>query len=405
MNAPDFVIVGAGITGLSIAAELRRRRAGSILVIEKEDAVGRHASGRNSGILHAGIYYPAGSLKARFCMNGNRRWKEYCREFGLPLVESGKIVVPRTDEQQQQLPLLLERAQANGARVRLVSSAELQEIEPHACPDRPALYSQDTATVDPQAILGHLRATLEKEGVQFRFGDRARLRRGLLRVEGGNVAYGMLVNAAGAHADTLARSFGAARGLVLVPFRGSYRKLRGERAQLVRGNIYPVPDLRNPFLGVHFSRDIHGNVYAGPTAAPVFGREQYGHLPWNPLEALRILTVDAALFLRNAGFRANARAEVARYGRGFFAEARSLLPELAPDDLIRSPKAGIRPQLVDLGRAELIMDFLVEKAERSVHVLNAISPAFTCAPAFAEFLVDEYIVGHGSAAWPVAKRA
>ena len=391
----DYVIAGAGITGLSLARELVLRQAGSILVLDKEPEYGRHASGRNSGILHAGIYYSPGTVRARLCLAGNRRWKDYCRENGLLLQETGKTIVTKSAGEAESLLLLASRAAANGARVSLIGEEDLREIEPHARTVGKALYSHETAAVDPKQILSHLDAWLRDRGVAFQYGCSAVGSGGqqTLVTRGGRIPFGTFINAAGAQADRIARTFGCARGLSMLPFRGRYRLLRKERASLVRGNIYPVPDLRNPFLGVHLSRNVHGDVYAGPTAAPVFGREQYGRLPHNPLEALRVLALDGLLLFRNAGFRANALAEVRRYGPGFLREARALVPELNRGDLLPSSKMGIRPQLVHVGRAELVSDFLVERAEDSLHVLNAISPAFTSAPAFAQFLVDEYGIG------------
>ena len=392
---PDYVIAGAGITGLSIARELVLRRSGTILVLEKEHMSGLHASGRNSGVLHAGIYYAPGTIKARLCLAGNRLWKEYCRANELPLLETGKTIVTRSQTELGALALLAARAAENGARVSVITPEELREIEPHARTVEQALYSHETAALDPKRILAHLEMWLRDRGVAFRYGCGVvgRAQRRTLSTSDGPVPYGAFINAAGAWADRIARSFGGARGLALLPFRGRYRLLRPERASLVRGNIYPVPDLRNPFLGVHLSRNVHGDVYAGPTAAPVFGREQYSWLPDDLIEALRVFALDAVLFLRNGGFRANAAAEVRRYGAGFLREVRTLVPEIQRRDLLPSAKMGIRPQLVHLGRAELVSDFLVEKAEDSVHVLNAISPAFTSAPAFAQFLVDEYGIG------------
>lgn len=392
MRQFDFVIGGAGITGLCIATELQRRKAGSILILEKEPALGLHASGRNSGILHAGVYYPPETLKARLCLSGNRFWKQFCHEHRLPLMDTGKVIVCHTEGQLPSIQLLADRAKKNGASVEIIDEAQLAQIEPHAWTFGKALWVKDTATVDPKRILHELETRLTDAGVLIERGVEVLGPAGKreLRTSAGQVGCGVFINAAGAHAEQIAVRFGLAKHLRLMPFRGSYRQLAPDRRHLVRGNIYPLPDLENPFLGVHFSRSTTGEVYVGPTAAPVFGREQYGRLPPLSGEMLRLLWWNARLLITNRAFRANARAEIRRYGRGFFREASRLIPQLRPGDLVPSKKRGIRPQLVDTRSGLLVMDFMVEQAEWSLHVLNAVSPAFTSAPAFAQFLVDEY---------------
>ncbi|MGE4553229.1 MAG: L-2-hydroxyglutarate oxidase [Desulfovibrionaceae bacterium] len=389
----ETVICGAGVTGLSLARELVARGAGDILVIEKEPEPGRHASGRNSGVLHAGIYYTPDSLKARFCQEGNRAMRAYCREHGLPLLENGKVVVARDESQLPTLEELHRRATACGARVQMIDERRLAEIEPAARSTRMALHSLDTAVVDPRAILHCLHAELEATGkVRFCFNTRAT---GLeddrtLATTAGPVRFSRLANAAGAYADRLARAFGLAGRYQLVPFKGLYRRLTAERSDLVRGSIYPVPDIRNPFLGVHFTRGVSGRVYLGPTSIPALGRENYGVLAGLDAECASILWRDAVLFLTNRKFRRIALTEPRKYlFKHFFADAAGLVQELSPEDIEPSSKVGIRPQLVDLRTGELVMDFVIERTDTSVHVLNAISPAFTGGFSFARMVADE----------------
>ncbi len=389
-----LVICGAGITGLTIARELVRRGISDILVLEKEDGVGRHASGRNSGVLHAGIYYSPDSLKARFAVEGNRLMKEYVKEKGLPIRETGKVVVARSPQEVEVLYELKRRAEAAGSRAQIVDERTLKEIEPHARTCGKALYTPLTAVIDPVSILRSLVEELEASGrVRLLFGEECIGHgRGHILTRRNRYPFHFFINAAGAHADRIAHSFSLARELVILPFRGAYRRLRDEKSHLVRGNIYPVPDLRSPFLGVHFTRGVYGSVYVGPTASPAFGREHYGFLPESIVEAVSILYRDAVMFFRSPPFRYNAVREILKYLPGFFyRDAASLLRGLERGDLLPSKKVGIRPQLVNWRTKELVMDFVVLKDGNTLHILNAISPAFTTSMAFARWVVDEFI--------------
>ncbi|MDE3226686.1 MAG: L-2-hydroxyglutarate oxidase [Nitrospirota bacterium] len=395
MEHAEILICGGGIIGLTLARELVSRGADNILILEKEEEIGRHASGRNSGVLHTGIYYPAGSLKARLCLRGNRLMKAYCLSRGLPLQETGKVVVARHEGELPVLHKLHATASGNGATVELIDERQLDACEPLARTHQMALRSADTAIVDPKAILRCLVHDLLETG-------RVRLLTGTAFIglkqtrtaetSRGPVRFRSFINAAGAYSDTIAHCFGLARQFRLIPFKGTYRELRSGKASLVKGNIYPVPDLRNPFLGVHFTRSIHDHVYVGPTAIPAFGRENYRLLEKLTGESLRILFDDARLFFLNQQFRTVALTEPRKYlARYFFEDAKSLVKALSPDDLGPCEKVGIRPQLVDWEKKELVMDFLVLKEQESLHILNAISPAFTSSMAFAEYVASEYL--------------
>lgn len=388
----NILIVGAGITGLATARELVKRGVDEILIIDKEQSLGAHASGRNSGVLHAGIYYSPGTNKARFCVEGNRLMKDYCRERGLTLRERGKVIVPSNDEKEEALEELKRRADSSGARSSIIDSKELLEIEPYAAPGRKALYSPDTAVVDPVEVLNELRRELEEGGkVKFIFGAPFSGMEGShTAVTGaGKIKFGKLLNAAGTFADKVAAAFGVGVRYRVLPFKGTYKKLRKDKSILVRGNIYPVPDLRNPFLGVHFTRSAGDDVYLGPTAIPVLGREEYGFMDDLSLESLSILFRDGVLFFSNGAFRGAALTEIRKYSASYLlSEARGLVPSVGIDDIEDTPKCGIRPQLVDWETKELVTDFVVVKEGDSLHILNAISPAFTCSMAFARHTVD-----------------
>ena len=392
MRTAEIVICGAGIIGLTLARELLRRGHSDILILDKEPEPGRHASGRNSGVLHAGIYYAPGSLRARSCLEGNRLMQEYCRERGLPLLNNGKVIVARDESELPGLRTLFDRASQNGADVELIDERQLAEIEPLAKTAGQALLSRLTSVVDPKAVLASLRKELEDSGkVAFLFMARFQEHPGprVIETTAGRVGYGFFVNAAGAYADKVAHAFGLGLHYRLVPFKGVYRKLQGPRAEMVRGSIYPVPDARNPFLGVHFTRGVHGGVYLGPTAIPAFGRENYGILAGIDAEAPAILWRDAVLFLKNPKFRSVALEEPRKYfAHRFFEDARRLVRELEPADLAPTAKSGIRPQLIDLRSHELVMDFVLERDQESLHVLNSISPAFTSSLAFSATLAD-----------------
>jgi len=391
----DILICGAGVVGLTIAKVLLERGVENVVILEKEHGLGQHASGRNSGVLHAGIYYPADSLKAKLCLQGNRLMKAYCKEKGLPLRESGKVVVAKHEGEVPVLGKLYETASTNGAKVEMMDQKQLREHEPYARTCQLALYVHDTAIVDPKAILDSLARDLRGTGkVRILMGTNflGLKETRLARTNEGAIRFGTFINAAGAHSDTIAHRFGLARRFRLIPFKGTYKELRPEKSFLVRGNIYPVPDLRNPFLGVHFTRGIHDDVYIGPTAIPAFGRENYGFTDNLGHESLRILFNSGLMFLADKKFRSVALTEPRKYfSRCFFEDARGLVEGLCPNDLLACSKVGIRPQLVDWIKKELVMDFMILRDQESFHILNAISPAFTSSMAFAEYVADEFI--------------
>lgn len=392
MKECGTLIIGAGITGLAIARELLARGEDDILIIEKEPGLGYHGSGRNSGVLHAGVYYSAGTLKARFCAIGNQLMREYCKSKGLTLIESGKVIVATDEAEELVLDELKQRADSSGAVAEIIDADRLKELEPHARTHRRALHSPNTAVIRPMEVLSSLHKDLEDSGrVRFSMAtgfvgfdsDRS------ITTSTGPIRFRRLVNAAGAFADVVAHKAGIGTDYKSVPFKGTYKRVVEPKEHLVRGNIYPVPDLRNPFLGVHLSRTGDGHVYAGPTAIPAFGRENYGILRGVSKESPKIVYRDAVLLARNQGFRFAALTEPRKYvTRVVLAEARKLVPELQPGDLESADKVGIRPQLVHWPTKTLVMDYVVKREGDSVHVLNAISPAFTSAFAFAEHVGD-----------------
>jgi L-2-hydroxyglutarate oxidase LhgO len=394
IDKAEILIVGAGVIGLTIARELVNAGYGDIVIIEKEPELGRHASGRNSGVLHAGIYYAPDSLKAKSCLNGNFLMRAWCREKGLPLAENGKVIVTRTAEELPVLDELYRRATANGARVDIIDEQQLASIEPNARTVERALFSHYTAVVDPKAVLKGLQTELTESGRVQLYTDCQ-----LTDIKGsgtavtsrGEIGFVRFVNAAGAYCDRVARLFGVGEKYRLIPFKGLYRQLCKGAPYTVNGNIYPVPDIRNPFLGVHFTRSVHGDVYLGPTAIPAFGRENYGVLAGIDAEGFGIALEDLVLFLVNPQFRSVALTEPKKYIPSFFfRDAARLVKELRPADVEPSTKVGIRPQLVDWETKQLVMDFMVVAAGPSLHVLNPVSPAFTSSMDLAQGIVRDY---------------
>ena len=394
-HGTDILIAGAGIIGLTVARELVRRGCDDILIIEKEEEVAKHASGRNSGVLHAGIYYTPETLKARSCLSGNFLMREYCKEKGLPILETGKVIVAKNEGEIAILKELERRATANGAKVDLIDEQGLLDIEPNAKTCELALYSHYTAVIDPKKVLFSLKRDLEATGkVRFLFSCEFQGLKGsgTALTSSGPIDFARFINAAGAHCDRVARVFGVGRNLRLIPFKGLYRKLRAEKSHLVRGSIYPVPDIRNPFLGVHFTRNVHGEVYLGPTAIPALGRENYGLFEGIDSEGPVILARDAILFVSNPKFREVALSEPKKYVfRYFFHDAARLVKELHPGDIVPSEKCGIRAQLVDWEKKELVMDFRLVKEGPTIHILNPISPAFTSSMDLARRIASEFL--------------
>ncbi|MDF1795394.1 MAG: L-2-hydroxyglutarate oxidase [Coxiellaceae bacterium] len=392
----DTLIIGGGILALTIARELVKQGADDIVIVDKEPELAMHASGRNSGVMHAGIYYPSESLKAKFCLNGNLKMQAYCQQNGLPVNRCGKVVVTKDESELGTLHTLYERAIANGAKVEMLDQQQLADIEPWAKTVDKALYSHYTAVVDPKRIMQCLRDELvATRKVRFLMSCffRSLKTKTIANTSQGDITYRYCINAAGTYADQVAHQFGLAKHLVMIPFKGIYRRLVSEQAHRVNGNIYPVPNIHNPFLGVHFTKNIHGEVYAGPTAIPAFGRENYGLLKGIDKEAVSIMAKSAQLFFCNKKFRQVALTEPRKYWSGhFYRCAKRLVKELKPTWLKSSPKAGIRPQLVDWRNKELVMDFMVETTDNSVHLLNAISPAFTSSMAVAEDIVNRVIL-------------
>ncbi len=393
----DFVIVGAGIVGLTLARELALRKAGKILVLEKESHVGMHASGRNSGVVHAGIYYAADSLKAKFCVEGARRLLAYVDENKLPILKCGKVIVATRPENVKTLGTLLERAKKNGVDAHQITLDELREREPEAKSFEYAIWSPKTAVIDSKAVLHRLSEELQQHGVEVKYEQEVHdihPAEKYLTTNNSRFDYGFLFNTAGVYADRIAHFFDVGTKYRILPFKGLYWKSNPEFTPKIRSLIYPAPDINMPFLGVHITRTVDGKVLFGPTAIPAFGRENYTLLGGlDLLETPQIGWQLLRMLIRNPGnFRGYVKEEMARYRfKNFYNEAKSLVHDLKTTDIGDFYKVGIRAQLMDLEKGQLEMDFIIQPGAHSLHVLNAISPAFTSAFAFAPYLADQVL--------------
>ena len=396
----DFIILGAGIVGLTIARELKHRHPQArITILEKEPTPGRHTSGRNSGVLHSGIYYPPDSLKAQVCRQGAQEMAEYHEKHGLRLDRCGKILVATRTEDAPQLERLAQHAQKNGVSVEWLDHAALHKREPEArSATSTALWVPSTAVGSPADVMHTLCKEIQALGIELRCAtqaDSVHTRTRTLRCSSGDTLhYGHVINTAGLHADRVAHQFGIGQRYTLLPFKGLYWKLNPASGIRLRHLIYPVPDLRVPFLGVHTTTSTDGTTYLGPTAVPAFGRENYrGLQDVSTRELLRITSLLAKQYLSGKdGFRRLAWQEGRRYYKPWFtAAAQSILPRLRPEHLQSTDKVGIRAQLLDKHTGRLVNDFLIESGPHSTHILNAISPAWTSAFPFARHVCDHHI--------------
>ncbi len=396
MKHYDFVIVGGGIVGLTVARTLALKKSGTILLLDKEASLGMHSSGRNSGVIHAGIYYTPESLKSKVCVKGSRRLIEYAHEHSIPMIKTGKVIVATSASQADGLEALYQRALANGVKIEKIDEMRLKQLEPEARTVGQALYSPDTAVIDSKAVLKKMEAEITSLGVVIQKSSQAlpSAKDNTLRLKNETISYGHLVNAAGLQADHVAHAMGAGLNYKILPFKGIYHSLKPEAAAKIRGSIYPLPDVELPFLGVHLTRNVLGEVLLGPTAIPAFGRENYGILDGlDPGESPRIAWDLIKMVLQNKnGFRKLMVTEFGKYSkRGFLKCVRELAPFVRLEDIIPSKKVGIRAQLVNKASGKLEMDFVIEKAKNSTHILNAVSPAFTSSLAFAETVVKNII--------------
>ena len=392
----DICIMGAGMVGLSVAYQISKRYPLlSITIIEKESDVGMHSSGRNSGILHAGLYYEPSSLKAKVCVSGAKRLKEWCKEEKLQVMECGKVVTPQKPELDKQLEVLLERGRANGATVELIDKKQFSELVPdgHTSTGR-AIWSPDTCVVKPMQVIQKLKQRLQEGGIDFLFFQEqwkvAENSKQIIFTDGNKLSYDHLINCTGLQADKVAHQFGVGEKYTMLPFKGSYWQVKKNAPFKFNTNLYPVPDLEVPFLGVHVTPSVDGVTYLGPTATLAMGRENYrgfqGVEPLMTLNFLRHMTLQVITNKRMRNYVYNQAFDWTP--KNFLNAIRAIIPKIEMGHIEKSSKVGIRPQLYDKKKNELVQDFIMLNGPNSTHVVNAISPAFTASFELADYILD-----------------
>ena len=388
----DVAIVGGGIVGMATAYALARPGR-SIVVLEAEDRLAAHQTGHNSGVIHSGIYYKPGSFKARLCVEGVRLMMDFCDKNGIKYDRCGKVIVATSDEELPRLTTLYERGVANGVPgVSMIDAARVREIEPHVSAVA-GIHSPNTAIVDYGEVTAALGRELVARGVTIEYNFPVSA---ITRIRGGGVAVSTqqhtvtaqrIVNCAGLYSDVVARLAGAPTEVQIIPFRGEYYFLRPEREGLVKGLIYPVPDPEFPFLGVHFTRTIHGEVEAGPNAVLAFAREGYRWTSVKPLEFGRTLRYRGFWTMARKYWRVGAWEVHRSVSKKKFVESlQRLVPELRAED-IAPGGSGVRAQAVRPD-GSLLDDFSIVSSGDAIHVLNAPSPGAT-----ASLAIGRHIAG------------
>jgi L-2-hydroxyglutarate oxidase LhgO len=365
----------------------------SIAVFDKETSVGKHASGRNSGVLHAGFYYSPDSLKAALTRDGNKLLRDFCSEAGVRVNETGKVVVVQNPSEVAALQELHRRGNANGVVTELVSADRLAELEPLAKTSELALWSPNTAVANPLEVTKALANKVLREGSVLKLGHKAlHVSENRIITNFGNFSIGHIVNCAGLYADKIAKPFGYCDDYVMLPFKGLYWYGNWEPGRLQR-HVYPVPDPRNPFLGVHLTVTIDGRAKIGPTAIPIFSRESYSGI--GGLSVKEILNIVGIypkfLSSKHHDVFGLIKSELPKYlQRHLITQAKALVPSVEPKDFKERGEPGIRAQLLDIKNKKLEMDFVVRGDETSTHLLNAVSPAWTSALAMANHVCKKF---------------
>ena len=391
----DYIVIGAGIVGISLGlAILERSPEKKVLIIDKESKPGVHASGRNSGVLHAGFYYSPDSLKAKFCRLGNLELKNFCKENNIPILETGKVVVCQSKSDVSKLEDLFRRGVANGVDIEILDKTELNKIEPAAKTIDKFIWSPTTAVGNPKLVISQLAEKFIKSGGKFQFNCSAKLVSAndqvLIETIYGTYSAASIINSAGAYAANLARQVNVGNQYACLPFLGAYKK-----SKLVDSNprrlVYPVPNPINPFLGVHTTNTLNGEIKIGPTAFPVIGKEQYKlSNGFNGSEFLEFYKAAKALFKSDSvDLIGLAREEFVKlFTKPLLNKTNKLTNSLNSNKQWSKYPAGIRAQIINLETKTIEMDYIVQSDKNVVHILNAVSPGWTSAIPFSRWVVE-----------------
>ena len=393
----NVLIIGSGTVGLTTAIKLKKKDKNlKISILEKENSSTQHGSGRNSGIIHSGVYYPPNTLKAKLCVNGSRQLKNYVKDKKLWIDECGKILIPTSKETVHNLDVLLHRARENSVEAELISNSDAEKLEPNINSDfDKAIFIPFTSIVSPKEVMASLIKDFSEIGGVINYNEKvinidSKQNKILTRKNSYNFDY--ILNCSGLHADTIAKSAGLDFDYSFLPFKGKYWKIK--KNYKLNRLIYPIPDLNFPFLGVHTAHNKSNEVFLGPTSTPVFGRESYSF--WNNFKLSEISELLPSFLykiiknqnnLRNLAFR-----EIKMLTKqGLINEIKKIIKNVEVKDLVYyEEKTGIRSQIFDNKSENLINDFVVKKFNNNqLHVLNAVSPAFTASFAFADYLISE----------------
>ncbi|HZO24613.1 MAG TPA: L-2-hydroxyglutarate oxidase [Chloroflexota bacterium] len=390
----DIIIVGGGIVGLATARDLLIRRPGQrVAILEKESAIGQHQTGHNSGVIHAGVYYAPGSLKARLCAEGREKTYEYCEQKGIRYEKCGKLIVAVEEEELPRLQNLWDRATANGVPgIRMVGPEEIREIEPHSAGIK-GIFSPETGIVNWSEVARHYAEDVTNAGGEILTNyEVAGIRRKddwvLVKTTFDEIIpTKYLITCAGLQSDRVAAMSGADKSPQIVPFRGDYLKLKPGKEYLTRGMIYPVPDPRFPFLGVHFTKRHDGEVWLGPNAVYAFARQGYGKLDFNIRDNIETLMFPGFWKMVSKHWKMGADEMVRDFSKKLFVETcKKYVPEVTEDDCIDGP-SGVRAQALGAD-GSLVDDFIIQTSDRIFHVRNAPSPAATSSMAIGRAIAD-----------------
>ena len=391
----DFAIIGSGIIGLTLAYKLKYKfNKSNIIIFEKEPNSISHGSGRNSGVLHSGIYYEPGSLRANLCVKGAKELKEYIKSENLWINECGKLLIPTSEYSYSNLENLFDRAKKNGVEINKIKNDEIKKIEPNTnCQFDYGLHVPFTSVADPKEVSNSLVENLRKMNVAINYNARIlKISEQKLFTKDNTIEAGHIFNCAGLFADELAKNSNLKFRYSFLPFKGKYWKIKNKNFKL-NHLVYPIPDLRYPFLGLHSSHNRHGEFYIGPSSTPVFGREQYdGIIGNNFIESINLFfNFSKKIIFNENKLQTLALQEFSLLRKnGFFNQVKKMFSNIKPHDLeLSNQKVGIRSQIFDPQSKNLVNDFVIINHKNTTHVLNAISPAWSASFAFADHLINE----------------